>query len=141
MKYYFHGGIAGLKTGASILPLSVSGNTHGRARWEALKPENRFRIDKAYITTDPRWALIFAAYHGDMAGRGCVYYVIPSGDMEADPDYIGTDRASFMVSFASVTGRLWILSKSRCRRILALIGQNLSAEELQLALGSAAEDR
>jgi hypothetical protein len=77
---YYHGGQAGLRVGAFILPPSETSalNTlyqHGTAVVA--------RRDRVYVTTSYPAAVMFAALHPSGGG---IYEVEPMGEMTPDPD-------------------------------------------------------
>lgn len=78
---FFHGGQAGLATGAHLLPASVTGKDPQGAG--NLFPE---RLAFCYITT----SLIEAAIYAARAGNGVVYQVQPEGLPQMDPEAIRT---------------------------------------------------
>jgi hypothetical protein len=77
---YLHGGKAGLKVGAYLLPPAVTG-----VEQNGVVPDHVRRKDRVYITTDPNTAIVWAT--------GChashFYEVEPEGELTDDPDHKG----------------------------------------------------
>lgn len=98
---YYHGGVAGLHVGDSILPPSRTGAVSMADLADAPK-EMRDQLakvhsrDLVYLTTDPAAARLFAGLHpdGDEHRGGDVYRVIPEQPVTPDPDYLHGDGAS-----------------------------------------------
>lgn len=79
---YYHGGVRGLRRGDKILPPCTTGNSTLLEYAREINPNCDQRDDKIYLTTDKKWARLFAA----ALPRGDVYEVIPDGELEDDPD-------------------------------------------------------
>jgi hypothetical protein len=81
-KRYYHGGVRGLKKGDKILPPCTTGKSTLLEYAREIDPNGDQRDDKVYLTTDKRWAKLYAASFP----RGDIYEVIPDDDIEDDPD-------------------------------------------------------
>ena len=109
---FFHGGLPGLRAGATILPaaetgvLSRSGDTGAP-----------YRRDRVYLTTSQREARSYARLYAEEraarrassggVGRGAVYEVVPVGTVEADGDYADhTGRLSWEATRATIVARV-----------------------------------
>lgn len=106
---YYHGGVAGLRPGARLLPPSVTGVTPAMRYAPAdLMPvaDEVYRDDRVYLTTDLAAAKVFAAFHlsGRQGRGGDVYRVAPVGPVENDPDYQGAPGGSVRCAEALVVG-------------------------------------
>ncbi|MEU5498465.1 hypothetical protein [Streptomyces griseofuscus] len=80
----FHGGGAGLRPGALVLPPIVTGVEHtltGTAQALGASHEHA-RDDRVYVTTGRDVARVYAAFKPD----GSLYEVRAEGVLEADPD-------------------------------------------------------
>src|SRR5665213_1312644 len=78
---YLHGGKAGLKVGAYLLPPSVTGVAQN-----GVVPDCVRRKDRVYITTDPNTAIVWAT----ACGASNFYEVEPKGELTDDPDHKGS---------------------------------------------------
>jgi hypothetical protein len=96
-KRFYHGGVRGLKKGDKILPPSITGNSTLLQYSKEINPDCDQRDDKIYITTDKKWARIYAA----VIPRGDIYEVIPDGDIENDPDCL-KDGLSYQCDSATI---------------------------------------
>lgn len=103
---FFHGGAPNLKR---ILPPSIT----GAPSCSQYGAGSVCRIDRVYVTTDFRQALIFSALH--QSKKGCVYEVIPKGDLTADPDYLGPHGESIECESAEIVSVIRIKPKDRIK--------------------------
>lgn len=79
---YYHGVVRGLKKGDKILPPSETGKSTLLQYAKQIDQNCDQRPDMVYITTDKKWAKVYAS----IFPRGDVYEVIPDGVVEYDPD-------------------------------------------------------
>ena len=103
----YHGGVAGLAPGETLLPPLITG-----ACSCADYASDHSRADRVYVTTDADEAAVYAALAAP-GGYGDVYEVEPLGELQPDPpDLAGTG------SFAT-----------RAARILAIVRRRVPPED------------
>lgn len=103
MTTYYHGGVAGLRVGDSILPPTITG---ARPRFDlpGVTPECRrsaaltYRRDRVYLITRLDLACRLAVAHVS----GTVYRVRPAGVIELDPDWVGAPGVAVMAPSAEI---------------------------------------
>jgi hypothetical protein len=108
---YFHGGRPGLRVGGLILPPSVTGersvqDSTNTPADEQAAIEAVHRRDRVYLATDVRDARMYAAFnvHGTRDRAGDVYRVVPVGEVEPDPDWLGEPGGSVHALRARIVG-------------------------------------
>lgn len=116
----YHGGARRLDRVGLILPPARTG-ARSLAEYGGAGVTRR---DRVYLTADSDVAHMFAL----MAGRGDVYEVEPIGDLERDPDYLGSaDTPSFEAPMARI---VLVLARNVTR------WQGLTAAEVAVLLTS-----
>lgn len=94
---FYHGGVKGLNVGDQILPPWITGTSALLQIARELDPNGPQRDDKVYVTTDKEAAKLYASAYPN----GDVYQVIPSDDIEHDPDCL-VPGLSYQCSWAKV---------------------------------------
>lgn len=108
---FYHGGKPGLKVGDKILPPSVT---------KASGPETLHeygsvgRVDRVYLTTEESAARMYASGHPSR--RGCVYEVIPDGDLHPDDDCL-SPGLSYECESATIVRVIKLSSSARNRAL------------------------
>lgn len=105
---WFHGGVRGLEPGGKILPPSVTGaksiadlNTEDDLSDRVARVH---RADRVYAARDLMQARMFASLApvGTKRLGGDLYEVTPDGDVEPDPDWLGSPGGSVCCPSATV---------------------------------------
>lgn len=99
MSDYFHGGVRQLKVGQQILPPKNTGEPSTAASGDypvGTEP----RLDRVFMVADLDAARLYALLY--RKGRGWVYRVEPSGELEPDNDWLGEPGVSVCAPRANV---------------------------------------
>ena len=112
---YFHGGIAGIKRGAFLLPPNITGS-RSLSDYGASAVH---RTDRVYITTHQTAALIYAA----SVKNGVIYECEPVGKLEPDPD-------------CSLPGLSWQCEKAKVIRCIKLKKSDIELARMVLLSGT-----
>lgn len=75
---YYHGGRVGLQRGTFLLPPAITKSSS----LSEFGAQGVHRMDRVYITTMLRAAVMFASGHRN----GTIYQCVPDGPLEDDPD-------------------------------------------------------
>lgn len=108
----YHGGQPGLKPGDFILPPSET-DADSLANYGNYKCS----LDRVYLTTNLKAAIIYAAAHPSR--KGMVYLVSPEGPLEDDPD-CKEPGFSYACPKARILSRRKLSNRTRKRVLRAL---------------------